>query len=46
LEATEFIIVSDLDDVLIPRLGTTFVEEFRFLSVKHPTAAGFLCVQI
>ncbi|KAL3087135.1 hypothetical protein niasHS_005374 [Heterodera schachtii] len=37
----KFLIVSDLDDVLIPKLGQTFLEEFRFLSAKVPYAAGF-----
>uniref|UniRef100_A0A914I5S8 Glycosyltransferase family 92 protein n=1 Tax=Globodera rostochiensis TaxID=31243 RepID=A0A914I5S8_GLORO len=36
-----FLIVSDLDDVLIPKLGRTFLEEFRWLSAKMPYAAGF-----
>ncbi|KAL7078785.1 hypothetical protein ACQ4LE_002187 [Meloidogyne hapla] len=41
-EAAEFIIISDLDDVLIPRLGDgTFLDEFRHLSVELPNSAGF-----
>jgi hypothetical protein len=41
LEAAEFLIVSDLDDLLIPRLGTTFIDEFRLLVSRMPSAAGF-----
>uniref|UniRef100_A0A915NKY2 Glycosyltransferase family 92 protein n=1 Tax=Meloidogyne floridensis TaxID=298350 RepID=A0A915NKY2_9BILA len=42
LEAAEFIIISDLDDVLIPRMGDrTFLGEFRHLSAQLPNSAGF-----
>uniref|UniRef100_A0A183C3R7 Glycosyltransferase family 92 protein n=1 Tax=Globodera pallida TaxID=36090 RepID=A0A183C3R7_GLOPA len=40
-EATMFIIVGDLDDVLIPRLGSRYIDEFRLLSSVYPNAAGF-----
>ncbi|KAI1714812.1 glycosyltransferase family 92 domain-containing protein [Ditylenchus destructor] len=40
-EAAEFIIFGDVDDVLLPKLGTTYMDEFRLLSSTHPTAAGF-----
>ncbi|KAI1726192.1 glycosyltransferase family 92 domain-containing protein [Ditylenchus destructor] len=40
-EAAEFVIISDIDDVLFPRLGKTFLDEFRILSSQFPAAAGF-----
>jgi hypothetical protein len=40
LEAAEFIIISDLDDVLIPR-ESSFLEEFKRLSIELPYSAGF-----
>uniref|UniRef100_A0A915M9C2 Glycosyltransferase family 92 protein n=1 Tax=Meloidogyne javanica TaxID=6303 RepID=A0A915M9C2_MELJA len=40
--SAEFIIISDLDDVLIPRMGDgTFLGEFRHLSAQLPNSAGF-----
>ena len=41
LEAADFVLVSDLDDVLIPKLGTNFLEEFQALLRIYPAAAGF-----
>lgn len=41
-ESAEFIIVSDIDDVLIPKLGKTYIDEFRFLYERSPLAAGFI----
>uniref|UniRef100_A0AC34PZS2 Glycosyltransferase family 92 protein n=1 Tax=Panagrolaimus sp. JU765 TaxID=591449 RepID=A0AC34PZS2_9BILA len=41
-EAADFIIVSDIDDVLVPKLGKTYIDEFNFLNDKYPSAAGFL----
>ncbi|KAL3103288.1 hypothetical protein niasHS_002474 [Heterodera schachtii] len=40
-EATTFIIIGDLDDVLIPRLGERYIDEFRLLSSVYSNAAGF-----
>uniref|UniRef100_A0A915ENS6 Glycosyltransferase family 92 protein n=1 Tax=Ditylenchus dipsaci TaxID=166011 RepID=A0A915ENS6_9BILA len=40
-EAAQFIIFGDVDDVLLPKLGISYIEEFRLLSHSHPTAAGF-----
>uniref|UniRef100_A0A1I7YA83 Glycosyltransferase family 92 protein n=1 Tax=Steinernema glaseri TaxID=37863 RepID=A0A1I7YA83_9BILA len=41
-DAAKFIITSDIDDVLFPRLGETYIEEFMKLSRDNPFAAGFL----
>jgi len=30
-----------VDDVLIPKLGSTYLDEFQLLSAAHPNAAGF-----
>lgn len=34
---------SDVDEILFPRLGRTYLEEFRFLSRSHANAGSFLC---
>ncbi|TMS37485.1 hypothetical protein L596_004407 [Steinernema carpocapsae] len=41
-EAAKFVIVSDIDDVLFPRIGDTYIEEFMKLSRDYPHAAGFM----
>ncbi|KAK0397890.1 hypothetical protein QR680_002322 [Steinernema hermaphroditum] len=40
-DAAKFIIISDIDDVLFPRIGETYIEEFMKLSSDYPNAAGF-----
>ncbi|CAD5219016.1 unnamed protein product [Bursaphelenchus okinawaensis] len=40
-QAAEFIIISDIDDILFPKLGETYLEEFRRLAVTFPLGAGF-----
>lgn len=34
-------IISDIDDILFPKLGRTYVQEFTQLSTQYPFAAGF-----
>lgn len=31
-----------MDDILLPRLGRTYFDEFRTLSALNPNAAGFI----
>lgn len=40
--ATQFIIVADYDDILIPKIARTYSEEFAKLLRTMPHAAGFL----
>ncbi|KAI6200510.1 protein of unknown function DUF23 domain-containing protein [Aphelenchoides besseyi] len=40
-QSAEFIIISDIDDILFPKLGSTYLEEFRRLSSTFPYSAGF-----
>uniref|UniRef100_A0A914ZH85 Glycosyltransferase family 92 protein n=1 Tax=Panagrolaimus superbus TaxID=310955 RepID=A0A914ZH85_9BILA len=40
-EAAEFIIVADIDDILFPRIGKNYIQEFRSLALQYPFAAGF-----
>ncbi|KAH7718831.1 Protein F59C6.8, partial [Aphelenchoides avenae] len=41
-DAAEFIMFGDTDDVLYPRKGRTYLEEFRLLSRMFPAAGAFL----
>lgn len=34
--------MSDVDDLLLPRLGRTYYDEFRAFSALYPSAAGFV----
>uniref|UniRef100_A0A915EG04 Glycosyltransferase family 92 protein n=1 Tax=Ditylenchus dipsaci TaxID=166011 RepID=A0A915EG04_9BILA len=40
-EAAQFLIISDLDDLLIPQLGNTMIEELNILNLKYPKAGAF-----
>lgn len=40
-QAAEFIIISDIDDILFPKLGTDYLSEFRRLSNSLPYASSF-----
>jgi hypothetical protein len=40
-QSAEFIIISDIDDILFPKLGGNYLEEFRRLASSYPLAAGF-----
>uniref|UniRef100_A0AC35F467 Glycosyltransferase family 92 protein n=1 Tax=Panagrolaimus sp. PS1159 TaxID=55785 RepID=A0AC35F467_9BILA len=40
-EAADFIIISDIDDILFPQLGKKYIQEFRSLAYQNPFAAGF-----
>lgn len=39
--AAQFIIFGDVDDVLLPKLGSSYLKEFEFLSKIYSNAAGF-----
>uniref|UniRef100_A0A0K0EG59 Glycosyltransferase family 92 protein n=2 Tax=Strongyloides stercoralis TaxID=6248 RepID=A0A0K0EG59_STRER len=40
--AAEFIMVGDIDDVLFPRMGSNYYDEFTYFSKIYPSAAGFI----
>uniref|UniRef100_A0A7E4UPW6 Glycosyltransferase family 92 protein n=1 Tax=Panagrellus redivivus TaxID=6233 RepID=A0A7E4UPW6_PANRE len=40
LESAEFIIISDIDDVLIPRHHKNYLDEFHELNVQYPWASA------
>uniref|UniRef100_A0A914PUX1 Glycosyltransferase family 92 protein n=1 Tax=Panagrolaimus davidi TaxID=227884 RepID=A0A914PUX1_9BILA len=40
-ESADFIIISDIDDILFPQLGKKYIQEFRSLAYQNPFAAGF-----
>uniref|UniRef100_A0A915DA92 Glycosyltransferase family 92 protein n=1 Tax=Ditylenchus dipsaci TaxID=166011 RepID=A0A915DA92_9BILA len=46
IDAARFIIINDLDDVLIPVLGKTYLEEFNVLSSRYTKAAAFLYYRV
>uniref|UniRef100_A0A914VWS1 Glycosyltransferase family 92 protein n=1 Tax=Plectus sambesii TaxID=2011161 RepID=A0A914VWS1_9BILA len=41
-EAAQYIIFADPDDVLVPKLGQTYLSEFEQLFERWPDASGFL----
>lgn len=34
--------MNDVDDILVPRFGDTYIEEFRNFAVHNPLAAAFI----
>ncbi|UMM12513.1 hypothetical protein L5515_001254 [Caenorhabditis briggsae] len=40
-EASEFIAFLDLDDLILPRMANSYLNEFRFLAAENPTVAYF-----
>ncbi|KAE9551474.1 hypothetical protein FO519_005319 [Halicephalobus sp. NKZ332] len=40
-EAADFIIIADLDDVLVPKLEKSYIKEFRRLTNSFPNSAAF-----
>uniref|UniRef100_A0A0N5BUE0 Glycosyltransferase family 92 protein n=1 Tax=Strongyloides papillosus TaxID=174720 RepID=A0A0N5BUE0_STREA len=40
--AADFIMIGDIDDVLFPRMGRSYFEEFTYFSKIYPSAAGFI----
>uniref|UniRef100_A0A0N4ZBU0 Glycosyltransferase family 92 protein n=1 Tax=Parastrongyloides trichosuri TaxID=131310 RepID=A0A0N4ZBU0_PARTI len=41
-DAAEFILVGDIDDILFPKMGKNYYEEFVYFSKMYPSAAGFI----
>lgn len=39
--AAKFIIFTDVGDILLPRMGTTYMEEFMKLATLYPLAAAY-----
>uniref|UniRef100_A0A7E4VR58 Glycosyltransferase family 92 protein n=1 Tax=Panagrellus redivivus TaxID=6233 RepID=A0A7E4VR58_PANRE len=44
-ESAEFILISDIDDVLIPRHHEHYLDELHMLLAQHPMASGFSYVR-
>ena len=41
-EASEYLIIQDMDDFLVPKNGKTYIDEFRNLKSIHPNSAYFI----